>query len=226
MQPIKYALAADNEYYFEMYVSLVDSMNRATHNLGLVVVDTILNPWLALDCVGDGSFNCNIVVENNFSNPLSSKTEWIKISGTFTAEGGEKYIFIGNMRPDSLTDVEFVGGGAPNGEFNWEGSGYYIDDVWLSHIDSMHYAGIEDYSPDNFSIYPNPTTDVLSIEARGGNVSSLDIEVLDIWGQSVLRELTNSSKFQINLRGLASGLYNVLIRGKEGGIVVKKVLKE
>jgi hypothetical protein len=90
----------------------------------------------------------------------------------------------------------------------------------------MHYAGIEDYSPDNFSIYPNPTTDVLSIEARGGNVSSLDIEVLDIWGQSVLRELTNSSKFQINLRGLASGLYNVLIRGKEGGIVVKKVLKE
>lgn len=229
MQPIKYELVASEEYYLEMYVSLADSFNRATHNIGVVLVDTILNPWLVLDCVLDGSFDCNPVVENTSANPLTSKTEWMKISGTFTAQGGEKYIFIGNVRPDSLTEVEYVGGGAPNGEYNWEGSGYYIDDVWLSHIDSAHYVGVEEQltiGNEQLTIWPNPTEGVLNVEVNNRNSTGLSIEVKDLLGRSVLTTSANSSNFQIDIGALNSGVYCVVVRDRAGGVLVQKVVKE
>ena len=225
MQPLKYTLVAGETYYFEMYVSLADSFNYACHNLGMTVTDTINESW-SLDCFPD----CQPFVENTALNPLDDKEGWTRISGTFVAGVDQKYIFIGNLRPDSESSVEYVGGGAPNGQYNWEGAAYYLDDVWLSHIDSAHYVGVEEeqlsMKNEQLTIWPNPANDVLNIEMNNRNSTGLHVEIKDLLGRSVLTTSANSSKFQIDISALNSGVYCVVVRDRAGGVLVQKVVKE
>jgi hypothetical protein len=159
-------------------------------------------------------------VENQHGNVVHEDSIWTELSGQFVAEGGEKFITIGNFYNDDQTTIDSL---IPQLPVASGSAYYYIDDV-LVIPDSLNF--IQEIELSDIGVWPIPTKVILNIESKNVNFTPLQIEVLDIWGLSVLRELTNSSKFQLNLSGLASGLYNVLIRGKEGGIVVKKVVKE
>ncbi len=227
-QPVRYSLVANEPYYFEMYVSLRDSLKYAVHNMGIVFEDTILNSLPDLDCL----FQCEPVVENTSTNPLVSKTEWIKVSGTFVANGGEKYIFIGNLRNDAQSEIEFVGGSVGNGQYTWEESGYYVDDVWLSHIDSMHYVGVEELPIGStegarLEVYPNPSVSgsvTVSCNLSGGDVAEL--LVFDGVGRLVISETLPFDKLRtgrsaqrnktIALNGLTEGIYHcvLVVNGK------------
>lgn len=87
-------------------------------------------------------------IQNNRDNPLTDWRRWQKISGTFVAEGGERFLTIGNFAtaaksnivvPDSLT-MELTG------------AYYYIDDVSLYLVDCSRNK-MEDESKPN----TNPT---------------------------------------------------------------------
>ncbi|MGB1319238.1 MAG: hypothetical protein ACPG5W_13560, partial [Flavobacteriales bacterium] len=90
---------------------------------------------------------------------LDDKIRWIKVSGSFVAEGGERYLAIGNFNNDSNTDTISV----PNGgslvnqpEGYWDEAGYFIDDV--SVIPDSIYLGTNDFEEGKvkLNLYPNP----------------------------------------------------------------------
>lgn len=219
-QPIRYKLVAGEQYYFEMYVSLCDSLAYATHNMGIVFEDTILDDQFLLECL----FQCPPVVENTSANPLTSKTGWIKVSGTFTAEGGEKYIHIGNLRNDSASEIEHVGGGVGNEQYTWEESAYYIDDVWLSHVDSMHYVSVNEglgMSNHGLEVWPNPTGEVFTVKSGKPHET---LTLYDMTGRDVLESMERALQTVVDVSLLAEGVYVLKLEYDDGTTVSQRVV--
>jgi PKD repeat protein len=75
----------------------------------------------------------------------------------------------------------------------------------------------------NIKVYPNPTKDVLHIDA--GNSESVSVEVLDVLSNTVIEEQiqSNSSAIEINLSGKPQGVYLLLIKTTEGNFVTRVI---
>jgi hypothetical protein len=71
--------------------------------------------------------------------------------------------------------------------------------------DGCVFGSIEESNADKKDIilYPNPATDKLNIE----NLQNGSIEILNIQGQTILRQSLKQDKTDIDIRGLAKGLY-------------------
>ena len=78
-------------------------------------------------------------------------------------------------------------------------------------------VGINDVE-NNVSIYPNPATEVLNVNANS-NIQS--VEVLNIMGQTIQSYSANDNNTQINISNLANGVYMVKIN-TENGVVNQK----
>ncbi|MDY5969301.1 MAG: OmpA family protein [Bacteroidales bacterium] len=66
-------------------------------------------------------------VQNNYYRVIANTVSWTEISGEFVAEGGERYLTIGNFLPASqsnVTDLEAL-------TYVLPGAYYYVDDVSL-----------------------------------------------------------------------------------------------
>lgn len=70
--------------------------------------------------------NCELQIVNNPHKIIVDTDNWIKISGTFTANGGEEYITIGNFSPEKATPFKVVK------EKRDQSAYYFIDDVILA----------------------------------------------------------------------------------------------
>lgn len=82
--------------------------------------------------------------------------------------------------------------------------------------------GVENIGVSEFSIYPNPTSDVLNIEG----VEQIDkVVVNDLLGRVVLKVSPLAKSTQIDFNGLNAGVYFVSI-SFEGKTTVRKILKE
>ncbi len=74
---------------------------------------------------------------------------------------------------------------------------------------------------DNILIYPNPTSDILHIEAENRIIKN--VELFNTLGQRIL---TKESNFlNINIKDIETGLYSIKIY-TDKGIVVKQIIKE
>lgn len=210
---LRYALQAGESYYVQFFVSQADSMQFASHNLGVTFTPTDTAEYLL--CYP----GCEIYYENTSVNPLTSKTDWTRVSGTFTAHGGERYIHIGNLRSDDDSEIEFIGG-SNNPDLVWNQAGYYIDDIWLSHIDSAGYVSVnEQLSTNNYELklYPNPSIGgSVTIECHLEQDDSAELMVFDMSGRRVYRDVNVCGTNAIRLEGLSEGLYHcvLVINGK------------
>ena len=80
---------------------------------------------------------------------------------------------------------------------------YWMDWLWFT---DPPIKDIEDFSKENFKLYPNPVTDVLYIQS----VAVIDkIEVYDILGNELLFETPNAVSPSIDMSVLSSGMYLV-----------------
>ena len=78
-------------------------------------------------------------------------------------------------------------------------------------------------NPSGFQVYPSPTRDILCIKSARSTIGS--VELRDCLGREV-RKLINPENV-INISDLASGLYYLIIRDKNGNLIgISKVLKE
>ena len=157
-------------------------------------------------------------VENPDSNILlHSSMGWRIISGNYTAAGGEKYITIGNFRPDSLTILVRV---APSS--NYPSSYYYIDDVCVS-LDSticlVPPVGIKEMENNSgCEFYPNPFNSELNITNRSNKL--LEVFIYDMSSRKVFQhEVIGYETF--NTIHLSKGLYIYEIR--ENSLLLDKV---
>jgi hypothetical protein len=87
----------------------------------------------------------------NSNTQLDDSLNWVAIEGSFTANGTEQYITIGNFFPDSLSGIQSF---QPGGSFLFfEGAYYYIDDVSVIDISTPAFAGNDTTITAGDSIY-------------------------------------------------------------------------
>jgi hypothetical protein len=95
----------------------------------------------------------------------------------------------------------------------------YIDDVTLYNGDIT--LGVDQFSADKFSVYPNPVKDMLNIKSS----NTVDnVTVYDLLGKVVLQENPGTISPAINMSNLASGSYLVKVTIGDSSKTVK-VLK-
>ncbi len=129
-------LDSNKTYFIKFYVSLADTANRASSNIDIYFSDTLIHFHLPPPAVHILNFNPQ--VKNPDSNIITNKVEWIEINGIYLASGGERYMVIGNFLEDSISNLITVSSGTINAYFAY----YYIDDVMIRQVDTVHYPAI------------------------------------------------------------------------------------
>jgi len=117
-------------YCGSIYVSLVDTDRVACNDMGMAFTNSIpTGPF--------GQTLINIVPQitnNPATNPLTDKINWMKIKGSFIANGTEQYITIGNFKFAAQSDTIDLNFNTP---FEHQ-SYYYLDDVSLYELKALN----------------------------------------------------------------------------------------
>ncbi len=150
------------KYYVTFYLSLADSSQYSTDVAGIYFSNDTLK--------SDTSYRLHYIphISNTNGNYLNNKLGWMKFSGTYVANGTEKFITIGNFLDNASTDtIPSSGGGTIFGS-DFYAAYYYIDDVCVS-SDSLTCnltTGVIESQTNqtDYNIYPNPTTNQFRID--------------------------------------------------------------
>lgn len=118
------SLEAGKEYCMKFHVSMSDMSKFAANNLGLHVSKEDVTDQT------DGILNLTPHIKSLKNDPFSKQFLWTPICGLYKAEGGEKFITIGNFDSDEKTTTEkvrlsreFAGKRQQNNAY------YFVDDV-------------------------------------------------------------------------------------------------
>jgi hypothetical protein len=140
------------------------------------------------------------------------ENEWFKVTCVYDLDAQTWSMYI-NDSPTGIADHEL----AFNTQVFIELAGLdfysastnnqmYFDDITLFKGDIT--LGVDDFSVNKFSVYPNPVTDILNIKS----VASVDnVTVYDVLGKVVLQETPGKISPAINMSNLASGAYLVKV---------------
>jgi subtilisin family serine protease len=69
-----------------------------------------------------------------------------------------------------------------------------------------------------FNVYPNPTAGLLRVDVPAG-FGPTEVRVLNALGQTVLRQVASTNSVNLNLTGVAPGLYTLRVQGQTGALV-------
>ncbi|POS02514.1 putative secreted protein (Por secretion system target) [Flavobacterium croceum DSM 17960] len=99
-------------------------------------------------------------------------------------------------------------------------SGYlHFDDFSVS--TSLNNENFQNF--DNIKIYPNPTDNILFVDATNKEINK--IEMFDLQGKLLKTIIENKDKYQINLQNLPSAVYLLQIQTDKGKKTVKVIKK-
>ena len=119
-------LIQGEQYCLTFYLSLAEQFNYAVNNIGAYF------SVLPIGSVNIWHLQYTPQIINTSANPLIDTTVWMKVSGSFIASGGERYITIGNFNGNKNSDTVFVHKTA----ITYKASYYYIDDVSVIHLNA------------------------------------------------------------------------------------------
>ncbi len=91
----------------------------------------------------------------------------------------------------------------------------------------MYYdapVGINELQESGFTLYPNPASDVITLEISGESVKS-NISIINIEGRELIAQAINEPKTQIDISALPSGVYFVQI-ANDKSIKTGKIIKQ
>ena len=80
-------------------------------------------------------------------------------------------------------------------------------------------TGIQDDEFAQYSLYPNPANDIITIEGKDVNIDK--IEILNVLGQLTFSSEFKDSKVQINTSGIDQGMYFVKIQSNKKEVIKK-----
>jgi len=113
--------------------------------------------------------------------------------------------------------------------FNWNGS---IQGNSVLYVDNLSFdnpiTAIQEQSSDNmsFSLYPNPTSSMVTVNISTRTFTNLTLNVYDIMGALVKTELLKKNQEQISISDLSNGIYVIEIRSPEWSIKNKLIVKK
>jgi len=179
-------LVAGSCYFFEMYVNLIDSCNISTSSVGVHFSNTLVNPATLFTM----PFPAHI---SNTPGNFLDTASWKQVSGTYTAQGGESFLIIGNYNTDLYTDTLYS-----------PGVKTYIyaffDDVSLTPC-----TGIADGPPaQNISVQFSP--DQASLLVNTNTSQPFDFTLLDISSRKIMSSHF-SDQTRLSTAHLPPGLY-------------------
>jgi len=199
------SLKAGKNYTITFYVSLGDTSAWATNRVGAFISkDSIFNYSTTVELPYSPQ------IENPIDSELTNKIDWVPISGTYKATGGEKFITIGDFYnyPGNAFDS------LPTG-VNY--TYYYIDDVSVT-LDSGE--GIQNFSNSLvFSVFPNPASTNLTIQTSLSE-HPVSITMLNLLGQNISQtQPPVQSFYSVDVGDLAKGVYIVQVQDLRNGAV-------
>ena len=197
-------------YNISFYSNLSNFSQYAIDNIGIAFSDTIFS--FGLQSTTLISMNCDLCSSLVITDTLN----WTYLTGKYIAQGGEKFMLVGNFKHDSLISINATGFG------NYPGAYYYFDDFNVS-LDSS--TSLEELSLEDIIISPNPSADVFTISSADGFIMNGNFAICNLHGQQVVSaEIRNEKQFTINLKNFADGVYLLKMQLGER-IVIKKLVK-
>lgn len=201
-------LIENQKYCVSFYVSTADSTKYASNDIGVYFSNIPIDQssLLYIDKVPHFSNNSEL-------NPLSNTNGWTEVSGFFIASGDEKFLIIGNFKPDNLTDTTqlLVQG--------WQNYSYhYIDDVSLFLCDE---SSSNELDLNKIIVSPNPFTDFINIKTDFVEINK--IRITDSYGK-IYKEITKEKLLNINTSEYPKGVYFINIEVNQN-LMTKKIIK-
>ena len=201
-------LVAGHTYQVEMYVNAADESGVGCDGIGI---------YISMDSVAGDGTNLPLLVTPQISNPsgevISDTVQWTLVSGTYTADGGESYLTIGNFLDDTTTQTEEYD---PNG---WGRGYYFVDDVSVTDLET---SGVDNMNKiDGIHFYPNPAIDKLYVETN--TAENIHLELFDMNGLHVLNVNVNN-KSSIDITTLENGIYTLVMNTASRSITKKLVI--
>jgi hypothetical protein len=211
------SLISGKKYKVEFYLSLADSVTYAAKNIGVYFSVDSIEPQFNNDLF----FSVTPQIKYTGTDYLSDKEGWMKVEGSFFADGGERFITIGNFDDDSNTDTINVGA-LTGGTFEKTQSYYFIDDVSVE-LDTL--TGLEEHEKVKFEIYPNPAISKVTIETEQTNEARA-LQMFDITGRAVLFVTLSNTKTSIDISQLPAGVYIAALLQDEAIASRRKIIIE
>jgi hypothetical protein len=100
-----------------------------------------------------------------------------------------------------------------------DADGVYVDDVWVGNDPSV---GINESPTFVAMVSPNPTSGNVMVEA---NATNGEVVVFDLFGRQMLSATLLEGRAELDLSGIAKGVYVARISG-DGGVTTVKLAKE
>ena len=199
-------LTKNNCYYLEFWTLLNSyASTNAMDAIGVFLSDTLPKYLNSADPL---YFPAQI--NNPTGNILSDTINWIKISGTFIASGGEKYLTIGTFKHENEINKIAIKPPSPGTDC----STYFFDNFSLCPCGDTIPDTIKPLKP-VLEVYPNPAKEDLFILFNDyEQLSSINLEIYNILGELVMNEQLISSPVasKINIGKMAGGCYVVVLK--------------
>jgi len=197
-------------------------------------IDIVDAPQLVVDFSGDALtpelngtclFTPDVSVNNMLPVTGTTTYEWL-VDGNgvdFWPVLGVNYNFVGGTSStDEIPRVLFMTAGTYRIELTITNSDYSNSPVVVNKVGYIvcGAVGVETTENSSYSIYPNPTTSMITVQVP--EIS--DISIIDISGKVVIKQTISSSE-SINLGNLNKGVYFVNITSESTSVTKRVILK-
>jgi hypothetical protein len=197
-------LIAGNVYHVSFYFNFSNNSNVAITKLGAY----ISSAQISLASFSNFPYTPQIVTPAGTY--LTDTLNWVLLEGDYISSGGEKYITIGNFDDTTSLDTINVPSPLTGGLLAY----YYIDDVSVTNVTGID--GSEIYF--SFNIFPNPANDKIIIETHQPNGY---VKLYSITGNLIKQVVINSSRTEIDIQNLASGVYYLQMGSSTQKLVIQ-----
>ena len=106
---------------------------------------------------------------------------------------------------------------------NRSGNNLYLDNIWV--YEGAEPVGIKEEQIESFSIYPNPTENIVTVDLGNNKLQNAKIEILNLLGESIFQKEVSQKNNTVNLSKFSNGIYLIKFSNDKGSNT-KKIIKQ
>jgi hypothetical protein len=204
-------MLSGQSYCVGIWLALADSSSYISCDFQVAFTDELVQ----------GKQLSNLFLQDYVSFEISeiSDSEWTYYEGSYIANGGEQYIYLGSNTPNDQIDcIESL-------EPTWLNNACYIllDNLSVRKVDECAVTSSDMLASQPPIVYPNPFDDYFIINNLSGEC--MDVDLFDSSGRSLIKVNNHVAGARFNTNQLESGLYYLVI-GKDKTLQSFKIVKE
>lgn len=139
---------------------------------------------------------------------VSENEQWQELGHFYDATAGWDSVTFILPNPSATYQIGFLGIGH-------EAEGVYVDDVWVGNIQGV---GVNENASPVAMAHPNPTKGHVTVVA---NIAEGEVMVYDLFGRLVTTGLIREGRAELDLSGIAKGVYMARITSVTGTVTIK-----